>query len=132
MNESKKWLFLNQNEKNVITCSFFKYFYEELFTWFASALLRSVHGVLNWESNGGSAEDVHALLDHGTIIVVPEETPDTDVPASREATEGLGVDEVVPHPWGEGLDETGRGGGNHKGGHEDGGGEGLLLIFVHF
>ena len=94
--------------------------------------MHSVQGVLDWESDGSSTEEVHAVLDHLAIVVVPEETPSSDVVASHGGTEGIVIDEVVPHPDGEVLNESSGGRADHKGGKEEGGSNGLLLVLVHF
>ena len=94
-------------------------------------IICSVQGVLNWEGDGSSTKDVHASLHHSTIVIIEDETDASNVPASEGSTDGVGVDDVVPDPGGEVLNETGGGGLNHKGSHEDGSGDGLLLIFVH-
>ena len=70
-------------------------------------------------------------MDHLAIVVVEEETPNSDVVASHGGREGLAIDEVVPHPDGEVLNESSGGSADHKGGKEEGGSNGLLLVLVH-
>ena len=92
----------------------------------------SVHGILNWEHDVDTTVHLHAHLDHHTIVVIEEKTPESNLPAAKGGLGGIGVDEEVPDIGGKGFNETGRGCSNHKGGHDDGGGEGLFLVFVHF
>ena len=109
---------------------FLKY---EMIYWVINTLFHySVHGVLNWECDSGSSEEIHAVFDHETIVIIEEESPDTHGPAAGGGLEWDDVDEVVPNPHGKVFDETGGGGLNHKGSHDDSGSEGLFLIFVHF
>ena len=71
-------------------------------------------------------------MDHLAIVIVKEESPDSNIPATEGSLEGGTVDEVVPDPDGEVLNEASGGRGDHKGGNEEGSSDGLLLVLVHF
>ena len=100
--------------------------------WHNYHIIDSVQGVFDWVSNWSSTVEVEAVLHHLAIVVVPEEAPSSNIVASHGGTEGLTVDEVVPNPDGEVLNESSGGRSYHKGGKEKGGSNGLLLVLVHF
>ena len=112
----------------ICKCSFLSVFSY----WHNYHVIDSVQGVFNWESNWSSTVEVEAVLHHLAIVVVPEEAPSSNIVASHGGTEGLTVDEVVPNPDGEVLNESSGGRSYHKGGKEKGGSNGLLLVLVHF
>ena len=87
-------------------------------------------GVLNWEGNLRSAEEVVAVLDHLTIIIVEEDTPTTDHPAAKHRSHGVSVNDPVEDvisKWGSGLSTS-----NHSDDGEGKEGEGLSIVFHSF
>ena len=59
--------------------------------------------VLDWEGNLRPREEVVAVVDHLTIIIIEEDTPSSNNPASHHGSDGVSVDgpvEEVISKWG--------------------------------
>ena len=63
-------------------------------------MAHSVEGVLDWEFDGRSTEELEAGVHHKTIIIVEDESPSSDVPAAGKGPDGVVVNEPVPDPYG--------------------------------
>ena len=70
------------------------------------------------EGDCESIEEFIASLDHKTVVVIPEQAPDSDVPAPNDSGVGSEVDEPSPQIGGEHHEEVcadhGEGEGNHE------------------
>jgi hypothetical protein len=53
--------------------------------------------VSDWEFNGGWTDEVLASLHFVAHVVVPEETPSTDIPAAEHESESFVLLEPVPY-----------------------------------
>ena len=60
-------------------------------------------------------------MNEETLIIVPEKTPSTEVPAEGQISNSGEVDEEVPVPDGKVLKDSSRGLGHHDGGENEGG-----------
>ena len=69
-------------------------------------MVHSVEGVLDWEGDSGSTEELEAGVHHKTIIIVEDESPSSHVPASGEGIDSVVVNEPVPDKDGKVFDKS--------------------------
>lgn len=82
---------------------------------FRSLLALSAEVVDDWEGNNGASIESKTGVDHLSVIVVEEESPDTGGPASTEGSGSTIEDNNVPVPGEDILEETGSGDAHNDG-----------------
>ena len=84
----------------------------------------------DWEGNNGASIESKTGVDHLSVIVVEEESPETGVPASTEGSPSTVEDYHVPVPSENILKETGGGDAHYKS-EESKNGKLVLLSLTH-